>query len=91
MLVLSRKAGESIVIGDELIVTVTFIGSEAVEITATRRDNSFVKSWVLSTNEGVAINDEVRVVLIQLKRERARLGIEYPPELSVARTENLPQ
>lgn len=89
MLVLSRRVGESVVIGDELIVTITFIGSEAVELTLTGRDNSFLKSSVLGLNDRLLINDEIQVVLIRLQRERARLGIETPPGTSVARRENL--
>lgn len=88
MLVLSRKLNESIIIGDETIVTVSFIGSEAIELTVTGRDNSPVKSAVLGVDDWAAINDQVRVILIRLEGERARLGIEYPPDLSVARMEN---
>ncbi len=50
MLVLSRQVGQSIVIDNTFVLTVTFVGSEAAELTATLEDGTFLKSAVLAAN-----------------------------------------
>ncbi len=38
-------------------------------------------------NEGVVIGDSIIVTVIEIRGDKVRLGIEYPPEVSVHRKE----
>lgn len=86
MLVLSRNAGQSIVVDGELVLMVTFVDREAAELVTTLADGTFLKSFVLSPGEHVAVSDRIEVVLIRIKADMARLGVEAPPGTTFERS-----
>jgi sRNA-binding carbon storage regulator CsrA len=85
MLVLSRRLGECIVIDDDLVVTVGFLGEDHVELSVTRLDGSFLRSVVAQQNESVTIVDGLEIVAVAIKEDRVRLGIQTPPDTRVER------
>lgn len=38
-------------------------------------------------NESIIINDDVTVVVVEIRGDKVRLGIEHPPDMSVHRNE----
>ncbi|MGE5194499.1 MAG: carbon storage regulator [Deltaproteobacteria bacterium] len=93
MLVLSRKIGDCIVIGDGFVVTVAFLAEDHAELSLTRLDGSFVRSATVRCNEWFQVDDQIRVVVVQIEKEKARIGIDAPSDNRVHRGEfwNLPR
>ncbi len=87
MLVLSRTTGDCIVIGDEFVVTVAFLAKDRAELSLTRLDGSFVRSATVRRNELLAVDDQIRVVAVQLEEEKARIGIDAPADNRIQRRE----
>jgi sRNA-binding carbon storage regulator CsrA len=87
MLVLSRKMGDCIVIGDEFVVTVAFLAPEHAELSLTRLDGSFVRSASVRCNEWFEVDDQIRVAVVRVENEKARIGIDAPSDNSVHRGE----
>jgi carbon storage regulator CsrA len=94
MLVLSREAGTSIVIGDFCVLTV-------LKVFRDRRVISLLITQANATSPGVLdsrstdielggrlkISDNLDVTFVDLRDDKARIGINFPPELSVHRLE----
>ena len=82
MLVLSRREGEAIVLGSELIVTVARLFKDFVEFSVTRPNGFLMATHVAHERESVAVVDGVRLVVVAFRDGKVRSGIEYPPDLS---------
>jgi sRNA-binding carbon storage regulator CsrA len=93
MLVLSRKMGDCLVIGDEFVVTVAFLAEDYAELSLTRLDGSFVRCATVRCNEWFEVYNQIRVVVVQIGKENARIGIDAPSDNRVHRGEfwNLPR
>lgn len=86
MLVLSRGENEGILLGRSRLVTVARVLQNAVGILVRDFDGTD-KPILLSVNESVDVGLGVRITLVSTGETRARLGIEAPKELPVARKE----
>ena len=90
MLVLSRGRSESIMIGDEYVVTPLRIRDEGVTIVVSRElgDERFDASiHTLARDQFIDIDERVRVTVIDVRDERVRFGVEAPASLPVHRLE----
>jgi len=87
MLVLSRREGEAIVLGGEMIVTVARLFKDSVELSVTRPNGFLLATHRAHERESVTVADGVRLVVIASRDGKVRLGMDYPPDLSVHRLE----
>ena len=83
MLVLSRKSNESIIIHDDIVVTVLGIRGDRVRL------GIEAPRLVLSrkSNESIVIHDDIVVTVLDIRGDRVRLGIEAPRDVPVNRRE----
>jgi sRNA-binding carbon storage regulator CsrA len=87
LLVVSRKLSESMVIDDVVVLTVSRLSESAAELTCATIDGGFLQSATLRRNESLALPRGVRVVLIEFRLPRLRLGFDYPDDVSISRKE----
>lgn len=85
MLILSRNIGESTIIGD-LRVTVAGVFNNKVQL---RFFNQRQKS-AFSTSEGkleevIALPENVKIKILEIRGKQVRLGIEAPPGILILR------
>jgi sRNA-binding carbon storage regulator CsrA len=87
MLVLSRQIGESVIIDNEVVVTVAVLGREFVELS--RSDSTGKTAGIVTVGKEPAIlARDVLVYFIQSNGEKARLGFKGPPGCRIDRSEN---
>lgn len=94
MLVLSRREGESMMIGDDLMVTVSKIDWDRVQIQLSQKlvanRISFFdpthESW-LQPGQSMAIADAVTCTVVALKGDKVRLGFAMPKGIRLHRKE----
>jgi len=99
MLVLSRRVGESICIGDVLVVTIAHMGPDWVELAFSftplprvllpeQSDIPADQEMVTRRkNEGVRIGGEIEIIVVELRGDKVRLGIHTPPGMPIHRSE----
>lgn len=107
MLVLTRKFGEHIMIGDHITITVARIVGKRVSLqtrapknVSVQRQETPLRSGptshstecsmlVLSRkkNESIVINNDITIVIVEIRGDKVRLGIEAPKEMPVHRRE----
>lgn len=87
MLVLSRKARESIVIGGSTEITVLEILSGAVRLRLSALDVADGRIITVRFNEEVHIGDNITVKVVDIRCSTVRLGTEAPIEIPVHRRE----
>jgi carbon storage regulator len=91
MLILSRFPLESVVIGDHLVVTVTAIGADDIEIAVHDSEAKANHSHRIKKDERIEISPEIRIAFVGVrdgeKGQKARLGIEVPRDVPVHRQE----
>ena len=78
MLVLSRRSGESLVINDQLVLTVALRAEDYVELSLINVTGSFLGSFTARVNETVSFTDDLQVTVVQFEAEKVRLGVEGP-------------
>lgn len=88
MLVLSRQVGESIVIGDSIVITLAVAGSAFAEFSVVDSNTAARKVVTVDAQHRVSIADEVTVVFVGPKKPNGvRMGIERPQHIEVQRVE----
>ena len=92
MLVLSRRLGESVVINDQLVLTVAFLADDCAEFSLINIDGSFVGSFNAHLHEWFRLTDDIQVFVVQFEGEKLRLGVKGTPHDRIHRGEfwNLP-
>lgn len=91
MLVLSRKLGDCIVLGDkgdEIVATVTVIGREFVELRLTRLDGSPLGTAAVGPRASSPIVSGVWGRVIRIETDKVRLGLESSPGFQIQRGED---
>ncbi len=82
MLVLARKLGESIVIGDDIKITVLDKCINQIKLSV--NDSEGV---ILDIQETITIKDGITVKLVKIDTNQVKLGIEAPEDVTVNREE----
>jgi sRNA-binding carbon storage regulator CsrA len=72
MLVLSRRLGESLVINDQLVLTVAFLAKDSVELSLINVSGSLLGTSTARVNESVQLTDDIEVVAIHFKEEKGK-------------------
>jgi carbon storage regulator CsrA len=81
MLVLTRYADESILIGDDTELTVVEVSNRQVRFNVSSRRSGFVhQEATLSADESVRIDDDIEVMIVEVRNERARIGYRTPAD-----------
>lgn len=87
MLVLSRKRGESIVINEEFLLTVLRFTADEAECSLSTTGGELLGNVTISCHSQVEVIPRVRIVLVQTRDDKVRLGIDYPQDMAVHRKE----
>lgn len=91
MLALSRRIGEAIRIGDDLVLEVLDIGRHMVMLELERPDPDFDRpQWLVvdrRVGESFQIADDIQVLVKDVEGSLVRLGIDAPREVRVVRAE----
>ena len=85
MLVLSRTAGESLLINDELLRTVIVVGRDFIEIVITPPTSEKQRPMTLGVNQRMDLPYEVSIIVIRIADGKVRLGIDYPKDVKIER------
>ncbi len=86
MLILSRNVGESIIIGDNLRVTVLKIQGKTIDLGL--EDLAHKRNFPnLSAKEDqrIQIGEGVSILVVEIRGKQVRLGINSPPDIAVLR------
>jgi len=91
MLALSRRIGEAIRIGDDLVLEVLDVGRYMVMLELERPDPDFDRpQWLVvdrRIGESFQINDDIQVFVKNVEGSFVRLGVEAPREIKIVRAE----
>ena len=91
MLVLSRREGEHVIVGDDTVVTVEIVSHDKVglRIQVTKPSHVETHTEVRKLDEVVRFDNGSTVRVVQIERGKIRLGFSAPRSLSIARPEIL--
>ncbi len=84
MLILTRKLGESVVIGDD-IITVLTIHKNQIKLGI--NDSEVI---TISLRKSVSIRDGIKVTVVKIDKSQVKLDIEAPEDVTIYREEVLP-
>lgn len=91
MLALSRRIGEAIRIGDDLILEVLDIGRHTVMLELQRPDPDFERTqWLVvdrRVGESLRVTDDIQVFVKDVEGSFVRLGIDAPRTITIVRAE----
>ena len=90
MLVLMREAGSSVSIED-ITFTIIALGDGVADVSLAKPKSERPKVITLIRGETVEICYGVTVVLIKVSDKSVRLGFECPREISIVRSEHVPE
>ena len=82
MLVLARRQGESLIIGDDMKITVLNIGENLIKLGV---NNS--EGISLGLQETITIKDGIIVKVVKIDKTQIKLGIEAPEGVAIHREE----
>ena len=82
MLVLTRRLNESLLIGDDIKITVLNIGKSQIKLGV--NDSEGV---TLDLQETITIKDDITVKLVKTDKTQVKLGIEAPENVTINREE----
>ncbi|MBC7782302.1 MAG: carbon storage regulator [Burkholderiales bacterium] len=89
MIVLSRAADESVIIGDDFVVTVLTIDDPRVEllIRFTQLQAVAERTVTLQQGQELHIGNDISVAVVDVSGDKARLGFEVPQTTAIHRKE----
>jgi carbon storage regulator CsrA len=99
MLIIGREIGQSVIIGNEVIVTISQIGSKLrlkvdapnhIRVQRVKQHsncNGKLKKGAKIVGDSLLIGEDIRVCIIQTKSGLIRLAIEAPKEITIYRKE----
>ena len=73
MLILSRRKGESLRIGDDTKVTVLFVGKAQIELCV--NGSEFITTCL---QESVSISDDIKIKVVKIISNQVKIGIDAP-------------
>ncbi|WP_082825499.1 carbon storage regulator CsrA [Marinomonas sp. TW1] len=84
MLILTRRIGETIMIGDEIEVTISGIKGNLIRI---RTATPALLTQTRKVGQAINIGDNISVEILSVKGMQVRLGITAPRNIAVHREE----
>src|SRR5580700_633790 len=96
MLTLARRKDESVIIGDDLLVTVADLQPHRAALAVSRKTkNARISSWILIETRWLYVDEgarlveepEVSCVVLKVHDEGVRLGFIFPKRLQLQRKE----
>ncbi len=89
MIVLSRQTDESILIGDQITVTVITIDNPRVELLISIRQSLAAVETTVNLQQGQQINlsNEIGIAILNIAERKAQIGVVAPEGTSVKRFE----
>jgi sRNA-binding carbon storage regulator CsrA len=87
MLVIKRRVGESVVVGNDVMVSVSAIDEAAVTFSLTRVNCEYLGTIPAPLMQFVAITPEVSAAALLIDSDEVRIGINAPATCSVERAE----
>lgn len=88
MLVLTRRIGEAILIGEHIRLQVLSTGGGKAALKVEYlRDARPTLTWICETRDPVLVDDEIKVRVVRVRRGQIAVGIQAPREIVVLREE----
>lgn len=85
MLVLARKLGEELTIGESVLISILEISNNKVKVLITTKTNKLVIS--LKNGDEFILDDSIRVVITGVSTSNTHIGIDAPRSVKVLRKE----
>ncbi len=82
MLALTRRSGESLIIGDDVKVTVSNICENQINLCVNDSQSAFVR-----LQENISIRDGIIVNVVKIDKAQVKLGIEAPAGVTIHKEE----
>jgi carbon storage regulator len=93
MLVLSRQVNESIILGEDILVTVVQLRGDRVVLQIKdstkpeRISSDEVQTISMERDDEYTVCDDVKISVVDIRAEKARIGVHGPKEMTVHRKE----
>ena len=84
MLVLTRREGEGLLIGNDVRVTVLIIFEKRIKLLLKDSENKVITCRLGATTP---IRDDISVKVVDIDQKQVKLGIEAPKDMKVDRDE----
>ena len=85
MLVLSRRKNESVIIDDDIILKL--IGTEFNLAIFEVRDSERLREFEKSTDEYFNISKNIKISIVEVQKDKVRIGIDAPKDIPIYREE----
>ncbi len=82
MQVLTRRLGESIIIGDDITITVLNISKDQFYLGV-----NISESLTINLQETVSISDGITVTAVKIDKTQVKLGVDAPEDVDINREE----
>jgi sRNA-binding carbon storage regulator CsrA len=84
MLVLTRREGEGLLIGDDVRVTVLIVFEKRIKLQLKDLENKIITCRLGSTTP---IRGDITVKIVDIDQKQVKLGIEAPKDMKIDREE----
>ena len=86
MLVLARSKGQSIMIGDEIVVTIVELVGDRVRFGVNAPANLAIVKGEGPAEQSIKVGTDVSVTVIDVRGDKVRVGVVSPRYMAVHRT-----
>ena len=84
MLVLARREGEGLLIGNDIRVTVLIVFEKRIKLQLKNLENKVITCRLGATTP---IRDDISVKVVDIDQKQVKLGIEAPKDMKIDRDE----
>jgi sRNA-binding carbon storage regulator CsrA len=88
LLIISRKIGESLIIGDNLRITVLNIQEKCIQLgLGPLEDKSMLSVSTLNLDERLKVGKDLTIMAVQIRGKQAKIGINSQRDIQILRGE----
>ena len=88
MLIISRKIAESLIIGDNLRITVMNIQGKCIQLKLGLLDDKLgLPVFTLKLDERLKVGKDLTIMLVQIRGKQAKIGIDFHSDIQILREE----